>query len=167
MDVHGAMVSEVQLAAGVTSMAWSAEKFTMEEDETCDRSQKGINRSFQGRPEGLTWARGGPSWCTLMHLWCMCKRRWPELRARRLPRRRQHRHAAIVRWRIADYDTQQSETALARRMEQLQETIGYRRHKGVVRPRQFAGVYESSKVLLGQRYSCIHDGNSVHASMYM
>lgn len=51
MDVHGAMVSEVQLAAGVTSMAWSAEKFTMEEDETCDRSQKGINRSFQGRPE--------------------------------------------------------------------------------------------------------------------
>ncbi|KAL0114160.1 hypothetical protein PUN28_011461 [Cardiocondyla obscurior] len=40
MDVHGAMVSEVQLAAGVTSMAWSAEKFTMEEDETCDRSQK-------------------------------------------------------------------------------------------------------------------------------
>lgn len=46
MDVHGAMVSEVQLAAGVTSMAWSAEKFTMEEDETCDRSQKGINRSF-------------------------------------------------------------------------------------------------------------------------
>ncbi|KAH0945450.1 hypothetical protein HN011_001125 [Eciton burchellii] len=33
MDVHGAMVSEVQLAAGVTSMAWSAEKFTMEEDE--------------------------------------------------------------------------------------------------------------------------------------
>ncbi|EFN69308.1 Tubby-related protein 4 [Camponotus floridanus] len=40
MDVHGAMVSEVQLAAGVTSMAWSAKKFTMEEDETCDRSQK-------------------------------------------------------------------------------------------------------------------------------
>lgn len=38
------MVSEVQLAAGVTSMAWSAEKFTMEEDETYDRSQKGINR---------------------------------------------------------------------------------------------------------------------------
>lgn len=45
MDVHGAMVSEVQLAAGVTSMAWSAEKFTMEEDERCDRSQKGINRA--------------------------------------------------------------------------------------------------------------------------
>ncbi|EZA59344.1 Tubby-related protein [Ooceraea biroi] len=40
MDVHGAMVSEVQLAAGVTSMAWSAEKFTMEEDERCDRPQK-------------------------------------------------------------------------------------------------------------------------------
>jgi len=46
MDVHGAMVSEVQLPAGVTSMAWSAKKFTMEEDETCDRSQKGINRGF-------------------------------------------------------------------------------------------------------------------------
>lgn len=44
MDVHGAMVSEVQLAAGVTSMAWSAEKFTMEEgddDLTNDRSHKG------------------------------------------------------------------------------------------------------------------------------
>lgn len=33
MDVHGAMVSEVQLAAGVTSMAWSAEKFKMEEGD--------------------------------------------------------------------------------------------------------------------------------------
>lgn len=44
MDVHGAMVSEIQLGAGVTSMAWSAEKFTMEEgddDVTSDRSQKG------------------------------------------------------------------------------------------------------------------------------
>lgn len=44
MDVHGAMVSEVQLAAGVTSMAWSAEKFTMEEgddDLTNDRAHKG------------------------------------------------------------------------------------------------------------------------------
>ncbi|XP_019697396.2 tubby-related protein 4 isoform X2 [Harpegnathos saltator] len=43
MDVHGAMVSEIQLGAGVTSMAWSAEKFTMEEgddDMTSDRSQK-------------------------------------------------------------------------------------------------------------------------------
>ncbi|XP_043601939.1 tubby-related protein 4 isoform X1 [Bombus pyrosoma] len=43
MDVHGAMVSEVQLAAGVTSMAWSAEKFTMEEgddDLTNDRPHK-------------------------------------------------------------------------------------------------------------------------------
>ncbi|KOX69458.1 Tubby-related protein 4 [Melipona quadrifasciata] len=43
MDVHGAMVSEVQLAAGVTSMVWSAEKFTMEEgddDLTNDRSHK-------------------------------------------------------------------------------------------------------------------------------
>ncbi|XP_012254118.2 tubby-related protein 4 isoform X1 [Athalia rosae] len=33
MDVHGAMVSEVQLAAAVTSMAWSAEKFKMEEGD--------------------------------------------------------------------------------------------------------------------------------------
>ncbi|XP_015434845.1 PREDICTED: tubby-related protein 4 [Dufourea novaeangliae] len=43
MDVHGAMVSEVQLAAGVTSMVWSAEKFTMEEgddDLTNDRSHR-------------------------------------------------------------------------------------------------------------------------------
>lgn len=43
MDVHGAMVSEVQLAAGVTSMAWSAEKFTMEEgddDLTSNRSHR-------------------------------------------------------------------------------------------------------------------------------
>ncbi|CAK9808640.1 Tubby-related protein 4 [Anthophora quadrimaculata] len=43
MDVHGAMVSEVQLAAGVTSMAWSSEKFTMEEgddDLTNDRSHR-------------------------------------------------------------------------------------------------------------------------------
>ncbi|XP_043486232.1 tubby-related protein 4 isoform X1 [Polistes fuscatus] len=43
MDVHGAMVSEVQLGAGVTSMAWSAEKFTMEEgdeDFTSDRSRR-------------------------------------------------------------------------------------------------------------------------------
>ncbi|XP_026668440.1 tubby-related protein 4-like isoform X2 [Ceratina calcarata] len=43
MDVHGAMVSEVQLAAGVTSMAWSAEKFTMEEgddDLTNDKAHR-------------------------------------------------------------------------------------------------------------------------------
>nr|XP_033327664.1 tubby-related protein 4 isoform X2 [Megalopta genalis] len=43
MDVHGAMVSEVELAAGVTSMAWSAEKFTMEEgddDLTNDESHR-------------------------------------------------------------------------------------------------------------------------------
>ncbi|XP_014213825.1 tubby-related protein 4 isoform X2 [Copidosoma floridanum] len=36
MDVHGAMVSEVQLGAGVTSMAWSAEKFKLEEDDDED-----------------------------------------------------------------------------------------------------------------------------------
>ncbi|XP_014297582.1 tubby-related protein 4 [Microplitis demolitor] len=33
MDVHGAMVSEVQLSSGITSMAWSAEKFKMEEGD--------------------------------------------------------------------------------------------------------------------------------------
>lgn len=35
MDVHGAMVSQVQLVAegGITSMAWSCEKFKMEEGE--------------------------------------------------------------------------------------------------------------------------------------
>ncbi|XP_011309867.1 tubby-related protein 4 isoform X2 [Fopius arisanus] len=33
MDVHGAMVSEVQLSGGITSMAWSAEKFKMEEGD--------------------------------------------------------------------------------------------------------------------------------------
>ena len=38
MDVHGAMVSQVQLCSdvGITSMAWSCEKFKMEEGEdTC------------------------------------------------------------------------------------------------------------------------------------
>ncbi|OXU24421.1 hypothetical protein TSAR_000239 [Trichomalopsis sarcophagae] len=39
MDVHGAMVSEVQLGAGVTSMAWSAEKFKLEEDEDEDNEE--------------------------------------------------------------------------------------------------------------------------------
>lgn len=35
MDVHGAMVSQVQLFAEmkITSMAWSCEKFKMEEGE--------------------------------------------------------------------------------------------------------------------------------------
>lgn len=44
MDVHGAMVSEVQLSAGVTSMAWSAEKFKMEEgddDVSTDQTHQG------------------------------------------------------------------------------------------------------------------------------
>ncbi|XP_051169428.1 tubby-related protein 4 isoform X2 [Leptopilina boulardi] len=38
MDVHGAMVSEIQLEAGVTSMAWNAKKFSMAEveDESTD-----------------------------------------------------------------------------------------------------------------------------------
>lgn len=35
MDVHGAMVSQVQLCSdvGITAMAWSCEKFKMEEGE--------------------------------------------------------------------------------------------------------------------------------------
>ncbi|XP_063981864.1 tubby-related protein 4 isoform X2 [Diachasmimorpha longicaudata] len=33
MDADGAMVSEVQLSGGITSMAWSAEKFRMEEGD--------------------------------------------------------------------------------------------------------------------------------------
>lgn len=35
MDVHGAMVSQVQLCAdvGITAMAWSCEKFKMEEGD--------------------------------------------------------------------------------------------------------------------------------------
>lgn len=44
MDVHGAMVSEVQLSSGITSMAWSAEKFKMEEgddDVTGNQTQQG------------------------------------------------------------------------------------------------------------------------------
>lgn len=36
MDVHGAMVSQVQLCnnVGITAMAWSCEKFKMEEGDT-------------------------------------------------------------------------------------------------------------------------------------
>lgn len=38
MDVHGAMVSQVQLCSGVgiTAMAWSCEKFKMEEGEDAE-----------------------------------------------------------------------------------------------------------------------------------
>lgn len=38
MDVHGAMVSQVQLTtdAAITGMAWSAEKFKMEETDEND-----------------------------------------------------------------------------------------------------------------------------------
>lgn len=38
MDVHGAMVSQVQLSSevGISSMAWSCEKFKMEEDDDND-----------------------------------------------------------------------------------------------------------------------------------
>lgn len=38
MDVHGAMVSQVQLGSevGITSMAWSCEKFKMEEGDDND-----------------------------------------------------------------------------------------------------------------------------------
>ncbi|XP_043289464.1 tubby-related protein 4 isoform X2 [Venturia canescens] len=48
MDVHGAMVSEVQLAAGVTSMAWSAEKFKMEEgdDDVSGNAAQQDERSY-------------------------------------------------------------------------------------------------------------------------
>ncbi|XP_031765999.2 tubby-related protein 4 isoform X2 [Galleria mellonella] len=43
MDVHGAMVSQVQLVAegGITSMAWSCEKFKMEEGEESTESNGG------------------------------------------------------------------------------------------------------------------------------
>ncbi|XP_013138738.1 PREDICTED: tubby-related protein 4 [Papilio polytes] len=43
MDVHGAMVSQVQLVAegGITSMAWSCEKFKMEEGEEGGESSGG------------------------------------------------------------------------------------------------------------------------------
>ncbi|KAL4711696.1 hypothetical protein ACJJTC_003463 [Scirpophaga incertulas] len=43
MDVHGAMVSQVQLVAegGITSMAWSCEKFKMEEGEEIGDSNGG------------------------------------------------------------------------------------------------------------------------------
>lgn len=47
MDVHGAMVSEVQLAAGVTSMAWSAEKFKMEEGD--DEALNGSSTTNQSQ----------------------------------------------------------------------------------------------------------------------
>lgn len=35
MDVHGAMVSQIQISAdvGISSMAWSCEKFKMEESD--------------------------------------------------------------------------------------------------------------------------------------
>lgn len=38
MDVHGAMVSQVQLGSevGISSMAWSCEKFKMEEGDDID-----------------------------------------------------------------------------------------------------------------------------------
>lgn len=44
MDVHGAMVSQVQLSAdvGITSMAWSCEKFKMEET---DENESGVVNS--------------------------------------------------------------------------------------------------------------------------
>lgn len=44
MDVHGAMVSQVQLSSdvGITSMAWSCEKFKMEET---DENESGVVNS--------------------------------------------------------------------------------------------------------------------------
>lgn len=65
MDVHGAMVSQVQLSGdvGITSMAWSCEKFKMEEGEDeCSSSgtikcrrfyQKGILIGFSLNGCGL------------------------------------------------------------------------------------------------------------------
>lgn len=45
MDVHGAMVAQVSLAqAPVTSMAWSCEKFKMEEGD--DNENQGIKQNF-------------------------------------------------------------------------------------------------------------------------
>lgn len=48
MDVHGAMVSQVQLSTefGITSMAWSCEKFKMEEGDTEPGVKNAANRSF-------------------------------------------------------------------------------------------------------------------------
>lgn len=48
MDVHGAMVSQVQLSTefGITSMSWSCEKFKMEEGDTEPGVKNAANRSF-------------------------------------------------------------------------------------------------------------------------
>ena len=48
MDVHGAMVSQVQLSNeyGITSMAWSCEKFKMEEGDSEPGVKNAANRSF-------------------------------------------------------------------------------------------------------------------------
>ncbi|CAD6233802.1 GSCOCG00007297001-RA-CDS [Cotesia congregata] len=51
MDVHGAMVSEVQLSAGITSMAWSAQKFRMEEGDLEDDDICGV----QTQPDERTY----------------------------------------------------------------------------------------------------------------
>lgn len=51
MDVHGAMVSQVQLSSevGISSMAWSCEKFKMEEGEDGDPgvTNAGIGKLFE------------------------------------------------------------------------------------------------------------------------
>lgn len=51
MDVHGAMVSQVQLSSevGISSMAWSCEKFKMEEGEDGDPgvANAGIGKLFE------------------------------------------------------------------------------------------------------------------------
>lgn len=48
MDVHGAMVSQVQLSTevGITAMAWSCEKFKMEEGDTEPGVKNVANRTF-------------------------------------------------------------------------------------------------------------------------
>lgn len=48
MDVHGAMVSQVQLCSdvGITNMAWSCEKFKMEEGED---TEPGVSNACKKR----------------------------------------------------------------------------------------------------------------------
>ena len=47
MDVHGAMVAQVSLAqAPVTSMAWSCEKFKMEEGDDGDNQGKNTKKLY-------------------------------------------------------------------------------------------------------------------------
>ncbi len=51
MDVHGAMVSQVQLCSdvGITSMAWSCEKFKMEEGEDTEPGVSNAGKTIYGK----------------------------------------------------------------------------------------------------------------------